>query len=113
MPEAVAFETPPSSELSAAFNNLLPFPAQLFIARTADHPLLCFMQRHNAHAGTDRIELDIAVAGQHVGLAVHQAGFVAAFPQGADALGTCVELPDILALQRLHHAGDRASGWRS
>jgi hypothetical protein len=37
------------------------------------------------HAGTDRIEFDVALAQQQVGLGLHQRGLVATVPQGAGA----------------------------
>ena len=64
------------------------------------------------HAGADGIELDIAVAVQHIAFAVDQAGLVAAFPQCSCALMTGVELADVIASEFLHEASDCTDLWR-
>ena len=60
------------------------------------------------HAGTDGIEIDIAVAVQNIAFAVDQTGLVAALPQCSVAPLTGVELADVAASEFLHQASNRA-----
>jgi len=64
------------------------------------------------HAGTNGIEIDIAMAVQHIAFAVDQAGLVAPFPQCPGAPMTGVELADVAASKLLHEASDRTDLWR-
>ena len=58
----------------------------------------------SCHAGSDRIEFDVAVAGEQIAVSVGQRGFEATFPQCAGASVARVEATDIAAAYRLHHA---------
>lgn len=55
------------------------------------------------HACAHRVEIDVAVAAQDVGLGVHEAGFISPFPQGACATMIRVELADVATSELLHH----------
>lgn len=61
-----------------------------------------------SHASTDGIELDLAVAVQHVPFAVDHAGLVAALAQCSGTLMTGIELADIAAYEFLDQAGNCA-----
>src|SRR5690606_26077197 len=58
--------------------------------------------------GARRVEFDVAVAAQDVGLAVDQAGLVATLPARAGSSVSAVEPGDIVATQPLHHPADCA-----
>ena len=60
------------------------------------------------HAGSDGIEIDIAVAVQHIAFAVDQACLVAALPQCSGTPMTDIELADVAASEFLHQASNRA-----
>ena len=53
--------------------------------------------------GADRVEFDVALAGQHVTLVADQTGLVTAFPKRAGATVAGVEKADVLAPEFLHH----------
>jgi hypothetical protein len=48
-------------------------------------------------AAPHQVEFDIDVTTKHIVLVVHQAGFIAAFPQGAGPSMPAVEQSDIVA----------------
>ena len=54
------------------------------------------------HGGANRIELDVALAGEQIGFLLHNAGPVAAFPEGAAALINPVHILDIPLPQAFH-----------
>lgn len=62
--------------------------------------------------GADGVEFDVAVTGEHVLLAIDQAGLVAAFPECAAAAMAGVEQADVLTPELLHHPADVARLWR-
>lgn len=68
--------------------------------------------RIGAHARANRVELDIAVAAQQVGVAIDEGGFVAAFPERARAAVAIVDVANVTPPQRLHEAGDLATALR-
>lgn len=63
------------------------------------------------HAGADGIELDIAVAVQHIAFTVDQTGLVTALPQCASTPMTSVELANVATSELLHKAGDGSDLW--
>lgn len=64
------------------------------------------------HAGTDGIEVDVAVAVQYIALTVDQTGLVAALPQCPGTPVTGVELADVAASELLHETRDCTDLWR-
>ena len=68
---------------------------------------------HGGHAGSDRVELDIAITSHQVALRVDQCGLESALPQCAGMPIACVEAADVATPNRLHHAGNGTrAGWR-
>ena len=57
------------------------------------------------HVGADRVEFDVAHAGEEVGFCLDQAGFVAAFPQAAGAALAAVDVLHVAATNSLHELG--------
>ena len=79
------------------------------VACKARPPVVAGVRHHpRAH----RIEFDIAVAAQQVGLVIDQAGFVTAFPKGAGAAIAVVDVAHVAPAQRLHHARHQSAGDR-
>src|SRR3546814_1668178 len=65
------------------------------------------------HPGANRIELDIAAAGQEVGSGVHQTRLVAPFPECAGTAMTAIEQTHIVARKGVHQSRHCASFlWR-
>src|SRR5258708_15522774 len=52
-----------------------------------------------------RVQLDVAIARQHVSLRIHQAGAKASFPQGSAAAQPPVQLLDVALAEAFHEGG--------
>jgi hypothetical protein len=55
------------------------------------------------HAGTHRLELDIALAGQEIAVLLGKTGTETPFPQRAAAVVGLVDVLDVAPSQALHH----------
>jgi len=64
------------------------------------------------HRCPDRIQIDIAMAGENVALAADEARLVAAFPQCSGASMPGVEFSDIESANALHHPRNGAGCFR-
>lgn len=63
------------------------------------------------HPCAYRVEVDVAVASEHVLLAVDQTGFVTTFPQRAGTSMAGIEQSHVLTAKLVHHAGNAAFAW--
>lgn len=64
------------------------------------------------HAGADRIEVDVAMAVQHIASAIDQTGLVTTISQCATVPMADIELRNVAASEFLHEADDCTSCWR-
>ena len=62
--------------------------------------------RGGHHVGGDRVEFDIPVTGQQIGVGIDQAGLVSAFPQGAATAVGLVDIGNVQPADVLQDLGD-------
>lgn len=64
------------------------------------------------HAGTNRIEFNIALAGQQIAFLLYQTGAETPFPQSAATPIGAIHILHIALPQRLHQRAHTVGGWR-
>jgi hypothetical protein len=68
--------------------------------------------RIGTHGCAHRVELNISIAVQQIGVAIYQGRFVASFPERSGAVVAVVDVADVSPPQRLHEAGDLSAAGR-
>lgn len=113
------FEDPAPSFLAFGLVAAEALPSRMFaetgsgalaqVGRAAGPAIGC---RIVGQAGADGVELDVAMAAQHVVLAVDKASLVSALPQASGAAMPRIEQADIVRSEPLHQTANVASvGW--
>src|SRR5690606_27337009 len=65
------------------------------------------------HPGTKRVEFDVALAAQEVGVVHDRTGCVPAFPQRSSSAVAIVDVTHVAAAERLHHAAPSGAWHRA